>query len=219
MKVFGMIVALIISAAAGFGGRDFLSFPPPPAPETEEVTGVLSPFETDMPGIKPSIVVKPSFGREGGRTYHITQLIARRGITLDLDPIYAKYREEEAKQSLGAKGRDVAESILSIPGVTSVTMRPYSIEIAKGDAFNWEKIEPTALAVIKSIYGDKDVEIRQDESLADDESGSKRRSYDGGGHNFGLNWRRKRDENTIVVVPTIPPATETIPEKKPETPL
>lgn len=49
---------------------------------------------------------------------------------------------------------NLSNQLSEIPGIISVKVETYKVTIKKGTAFNWEKIEPKVLKIIKECFGE-----------------------------------------------------------------
>jgi len=60
-------------------------------------------------------------------------------------------RSQKYLEEIGLIGRKIVEYVLSIEGVESVVIKPYSIDVVKGKAFDWEsdEIENRVLDILR----------------------------------------------------------------------
>jgi len=69
---------------------------------------------------------------------------------------------KEAGESLvqiGGIGKKLVEALFGIDGIEGLNVSTYEIEIAKGTAFLWSDIEPKAIEILKTAFGEEEVEV------------------------------------------------------------
>jgi len=74
---------------------------------------------------------------------------------------YPPESSKEKKEFLTLLGRKIARYLEEIPGITRFIFIGYtkSVNISKGDAFDWEDIEPQVLHILETLINDPDAEL------------------------------------------------------------
>ena len=65
--------------------------------------------------------------------------------------------EAQMKTISGETGHRLAQEILAIEGVTQVTMGPYSLDVTKGAAFEWEDLSPAITKVLLALFREQGI--------------------------------------------------------------
>lgn len=84
------------------------------------------------------------------REFHVTRELSE-------DPAKAFFRplrpsSKKFLKVVGPIGTQVVTKCLSIPGVTEVIIKPYSLQVMKGEAFDWEGIQGQVIAVLQETF-------------------------------------------------------------------
>jgi len=70
---------------------------------------------------------------------------------------------KEAGESLvqiGGIGKKLVEALFGIDGIEGLNVSTYEIEIAKGTAFSWSDIQPEIVDILKTAFGEEEVEVQ-----------------------------------------------------------
>lgn len=116
----------------------------------------------------PKIVVE-SVPNPNFRNYHVNTEISQVP-TLDF---WRPLREssKEYLERAGEVGSTLLRKVFDIPGVNHVIMEPYVLSVIKGEAFDWEEVEPPVLEAIKQAFGEleQEVVVSEKEQEAEDQ--------------------------------------------------
>ncbi len=111
-------------------------------------------MKTIEPRIKVQTVPNPEV-----RVYNLTTEISKHHIHNFWRPLREgssdKYLEE-----VGELGASLLHEVFALPGVNEVFIKPYELSVTKGDAFEWDEIEPDILEALKKCFGETEQEVR-----------------------------------------------------------
>lgn len=112
-----------------------------------------------MKTIKPRIVVEQVPNRDI-HVYHVTMEVSNTPLHEFRRPIERPSSDKYLKE-VGERGTKLVKSLLHLPGVDDVWISPYRLSVTKGNAFDWDDIEPEVLAILKKGFGRKvgDVQV------------------------------------------------------------
>jgi len=105
-------------------------------PTVEEVIEETTPVS-----YKVEIVPNPNM-----RIFHTNFEISESHIQVFYRPL--RESSEEYLTKIGRIGATIVRRLFRIPGVTRVFVHPYSLDIEKGECFEWNQIEPKVIEVI-----------------------------------------------------------------------
>lgn len=68
---------------------------------------------------------------------------------------------EERRERAGEVAEKLLQRIYELHGVEEVTVEDYEVRVGIGKAFLWEEVQPGVLDVLKTVFGDAEVEVVQ----------------------------------------------------------
>jgi len=105
-----------------------------------------------MVTIKPRIKIKiDETDLENRRNYAVTGEISLSILRRFQKPL--QENDDAHLESVGGVGKLLLEEVFSLPGIVDVFIHPYSLNVIKGEAFNWEDIEPGIITALKRTFG------------------------------------------------------------------
>lgn len=98
-------------------------------------------------------IVVEDYMQTGEITFHLNTKIC------DIFSMQINFPCSKPTSKLGETGVSLIRGLNCIPGITRVTIRPYSITITKGIAFNWEEIKCNTIELLKACFSCDPTEI------------------------------------------------------------
>ncbi len=67
----------------------------------------------------------------------------------------------DEREKAGETAEKLLQRIYELHGVEEVKIEMYEVRVTIGKAFDWNDVQPSVLAVLKTVYGDAEVEVVQ----------------------------------------------------------
>lgn len=81
-----------------------------------------------------------------GRTFHVNRVLSGSAIENFWRPL--RDSSERILKTVGEPGANIVRSLLRLPGVTEIFIKPYELSVYISDVHDWDSLEPSVIRVL-----------------------------------------------------------------------